>query len=112
LANGPHLAAWDFAEQHKSEITWDLVTLCPPFVFGPILHQVSSPASLNTSVKDFYDAIIAQSKPASVLESFQGSWVDVRDLAEAHIRALEVEDAGGKRFIISGGNFVWQDWCT
>ena len=80
-------------------------------VFGPILHEVSSPASLNTSVKEFYDAVIAHSKPESVIQTFQGSWVDVRDLAEAHVRSFEREEASGKRFIVTSGNFVWQDWC-
>ena len=88
-----------------------IVPLTAIQVFGPVLHQVSSPSALNTSVKDFYDAIIARTKPASVLESFQGSWIDVRDVAEAHVRSLEKEDAGGKRFIITSGNFVWQDFC-
>lgn len=32
-------AAWEFVEKEKPQ--WDLVTLCPPFVLGPILHQVS-----------------------------------------------------------------------
>lgn len=124
-------AAWNYAQQHNTEIGWDLVTLCPPFVrlvssrleilphltdtrpqvFGPVLHTVSSPAHLNTSVKEFYDAVIAHTKSAAVLSTFQGSWIDVRDVAEAHVRALEREEAGGLRFIIAAGTFVWQDWC-
>lgn len=36
-------------------------------------------------------------------------WVDVRDVAAAHIRALESQDAGGQRIIVSGGEWVWQD---
>lgn len=27
---------------------FDLVTICPPYVLGPIIHQASSPDSLNT----------------------------------------------------------------
>jgi nucleoside-diphosphate-sugar epimerase len=30
-------------------------------------------------------------------------WVDVRDLAEAHAMALEQEQAGGERIIVSAG---------
>jgi nucleoside-diphosphate-sugar epimerase len=26
--------AWDFVAAHKSEISWDLVTINPPFIFG------------------------------------------------------------------------------
>lgn len=41
-------AAWKFVEEEKP--SWDLVTVNPPFVLGPIDHQVSKPESLNTSV--------------------------------------------------------------
>ena len=81
-------------------------------VFGPVLHEVASPESLNTSVKDFYFSIVKHSKTPEQLAAFQGSWVDVRDLADAHVKAIEVPNAGGQRFIISSGNFIWQDWCT
>lgn len=32
-------------------------------------------------------------------------WVDVRDLALAHVRAVEIPDAGGQRFFITAGHF-------
>lgn len=32
-------------------------------------------------------------------------WVDVRDLALAHVKAMEIPDAGGKRFFITSGYF-------
>jgi hypothetical protein len=41
-------AAWKFVEEEKP--SWDLVTVNPPFVLGPIIHQVNKPESLNTSV--------------------------------------------------------------
>ncbi|KAH8109989.1 NAD-binding protein [Phellopilus nigrolimitatus] len=103
-------AAWDFVEQHKSEISWDLVALNPPFVFGPILHEVASPAALNSSVALFYEAILTQKKTPEELAKVQVSWVDVRDVSLGHVRALEVPAAGGQRFILSGGVFIWQDW--
>jgi nucleoside-diphosphate-sugar epimerase len=37
-------------------------------------------------------------------------WVDVRDLAEGHVLALEKEKAGGERIFISAGQGVWQDF--
>ena len=42
----------------------------------------------------------------------QGEWIDVRDLAEGHARALEIPEAGGERFILSSGLWIWQDWRT
>lgn len=39
-------------------------------------------------------------------------WTDVRDVAEAHARALEAPPAGGERIIAIAGTMVWQDWRT
>ena len=36
--------------------------------------------------------------------------MDVRDVALAHVRAIEVPEAGGNRFITSGGAFILQDF--
>jgi nucleoside-diphosphate-sugar epimerase len=33
------------------------------------------------------------------------SWVDVRDLANAHGKALQVKEAGGERIIVCGGEY-------
>jgi nucleoside-diphosphate-sugar epimerase len=33
------------------------------------------------------------------------TWVDVRDVAMAHLRALTVLEAGGNRFYVVGGHF-------
>lgn len=32
-------------------------------------------------------------------------WVDVRDVALAHVRAIEVSEAGGERFFVTAGFF-------
>lgn len=60
----------------------------------------------------FYDAIFTKKKTPEELAGVQGSFVDVRDVARAHVRALEVGKAGGERVIVSAGEFIWQDWCT
>ncbi|KAJ6476500.1 D-lactaldehyde dehydrogenase [Mycena vitilis] len=100
-------AAWDFVKKYKGEIAWDLSVMNPPLVLGPILHAVSSPAELNTSCLAMYNAF---TKPDGAVDG--GNWVDVRDLALAHVLALETEKAGGERIIIAAGAFKWQDWLT
>ena len=42
-------AAWEFVEKQKPN--FDLVTLCPPLVFGPVIHSLKSLDELNTSNK-------------------------------------------------------------
>ncbi|KAJ6531438.1 hypothetical protein DFH09DRAFT_1183626 [Mycena vulgaris] len=98
-------AAWDFVETHKSEIGWDVSVMNPPLVVGPVIHAVSSPEALNTSARMMYDAF---TKPGAAAGG--GCWIDVRDLALAHVRALQKEEAGGERIIITAGAFAWQDW--
>ncbi|TFY71457.1 hypothetical protein EVG20_g1539 [Dentipellis fragilis] len=100
-------AAWDFVEKNKSDVNFDLTTLVPPLIFGPLIHEVHSASELNQSLTDFHDTLV-KGIPNNFPELAHG-FIDVRDLAEAHVRAAEVADAGGKRFIISGGSFHWQD---
>lgn len=45
-----------------------------------------------------------------VLYVCRSSWVDVRDLARAHVLSLTTEAAGGNRIIVAVGPFKWQDW--
>jgi len=102
-------AAWNFVA--SKDVEFDLVTINPPMVFGPFIHQVSSPSSLNTSVASLHALI--HKKPEELTEAYllapNSNFVDVRDVALAHVRALEVEEAGGQRFIASGGSYTWQD---
>ncbi|GAC71110.1 flavonol reductase [Moesziomyces antarcticus T-34] len=99
-------AAWQFVEENKPE--WDLVTINPPLVLGPILHQVAAPEKLNTSV-GFVWGLLHGSKKEDDLLAPSGNCVDVRDVAYAHVEALVRADAGGNRFATSLGPFVWQD---
>ncbi|KAF8583135.1 NAD(P)-binding protein [Ramaria rubella] len=105
-------AAWNFMEGNK-ELRWDLVTIIPPWVFGPFLHKVPSPSGLGWSLNFLYKVIRDESSipGTSLAEPFGGSahYVDVRDLADAHVKALEIEEAGNERFIVSAGVFTWQD---
>ncbi|WVQ78700.1 hypothetical protein IAT38_000787 [Cryptococcus sp. DSM 104549] len=98
-------AAWDFMDSNKPE--WDLVVLNPPFVFGPIIHQVESPQQLNTSVATFYGYTHGMQKEANLATS-PGNWADVRDVSYSHYRALVVPEARGERFILAVGPFSSQ----
>ncbi|KAG8220669.1 hypothetical protein J3R82DRAFT_2954 [Butyriboletus roseoflavus] len=88
--------------------------LNPPFVFGPAIHEVTTPASLNTSAAIFYNYVADGAKANAAGNEFLANtgtcWIDVRDLAEAHALALGKEAAGGERFIVSAGLWKWQDF--
>ncbi|KAI0260554.1 D-lactaldehyde dehydrogenase [Gloeopeniophorella convolvens] len=101
-------AAWEFYEKSKPSISWDLVVLNPPFVFGPPIHDVSSLTALNTSMQDLYDAVVLGKRDDAGLTQ-SAEWIDVRDLGIAHRLAGEKEAAGGERIIVSSGQYFWQE---
>lgn len=105
-------AAWAFAAEHAGKARFDVVALNPPYVYGPWLHQVEAPEQLNTSMLAFWDAVIKGNKTMEELATEGQSWVDVRDLAVAHVLALKREEAGGERIIVSSGPWNWQDFVT
>jgi nucleoside-diphosphate-sugar epimerase len=95
-------AAWDFMAENKPNFS--LTVLNPPLVLGPMIHHLNSLDAINTSnelVRDFVLGKYQNEIPASRLFI----WIDVRDLAEAHVRSLEVPDAAGQRFLTTAGHF-------
>jgi nucleoside-diphosphate-sugar epimerase len=95
-------AAWDFIEQEKPNFS--LATLCPPLVLGPIVHYLNSLDALNTSNQRIRDSI--QGKFTNDFpQSGPYIWVDVRDLADLHIKAAEIPEAANQRFFIVEGHF-------
>jgi nucleoside-diphosphate-sugar epimerase len=83
------------------------------YLFQPVIHEVTTVDALNASCKAWYDAVVKEDFGGhSPLTTPGRGWVDVRDVAYAHVRALEVPAAGGERIIICAGSFVWQDWRT
>ncbi|KAI1474862.1 NAD(P)-binding protein [Daldinia eschscholtzii] len=95
-------AMWAWIDAHPdSGIT--LVTICPPWVFGPYAHVPSSSAALSESVQLLNNIIDNPSIPAFDF----GGYADSREVAAAHVRALEVPEAAGQRFLI-GQDFRYQ----
>jgi len=93
-------AAWDFVEQEKPNFT--LATINPPLVLGPIVHYLNSLDAINTSNSRIRDFIQGKYKEV-VPPTGTYIWVDVREVALAHVRAIEVEEAAGKRFFTLAG---------
>ncbi len=70
--------AWGY---QKAQDRWDLVTIHPGLVLGPALTSASDSASLAT-MKQFTDGTMLTGAPALTM-----GVVDVRDVADAHVRA-------------------------
>lgn len=91
-------AAWDFIETKRTP--FDLTTICPTFIFGPLIQQLSgpSPEKLNFSLRIQWELFNGQ-VPVEDYQLPKGGYVDVRDVADLHVKALSVPEAGGQRYV-------------
>jgi nucleoside-diphosphate-sugar epimerase len=89
-------AAWDWLKAEGGAL--ELVTICPGAVLGPVLGRDFS-ASI-----DIVKKLLDGSLPG--LPRFGWPLVDVRDIADLHVRALMSPAAAGKRYI-GAGPFFW-----
>ncbi|KAG5913226.1 hypothetical protein E4U53_004950 [Claviceps sorghi] len=96
-------SAWQFVDEVRPR--FDMVTLCPPLVFGPVAHALRTLDGINTSNQRFVDLVQGRWNKEILPTLGVNFFVDVRDLAAAHVAAMETAEAGGKRFLCSGGRF-------
>lgn len=96
-------SAWEFVQKEKPN--FDLVTINPPLVFGPIVHHLNSLSAINTSNERYVDLVQGKWKEEILPSIGTNFWVDVRDVALAHVAALEKSEAGGQRFFCVAGTF-------
>ena len=83
-------AAWEFAKANPGT---ELVTILPSLVLGPVL----TPDNLGSV--QVVSRLMAGKVPGIPRIGF--TLVDVRDVADAHIRAMTLPEAAGQRFIIA-----------
>ena len=86
-------AAWDFVEA-RGEHCFELVTINPSVVIGPLLTP-----SVRASIALFY-RIVAGKLPALPKGPILSPYVDVRDVADAHLEALRRPEAAGRRYLV------------
>jgi nucleoside-diphosphate-sugar epimerase len=100
-------AAFDYVE--KNHPNFSISTILPPMVYGPVIHPVSSLAGLNTSSGDIWRLMNGSEKEVPG----NGFWAfcDVRDVALAHLKAYESQEAANQRFLVAGGNYSYQMVC-
>ncbi|KAJ3485302.1 hypothetical protein NLI96_g5061 [Meripilus lineatus] len=103
-------AAFEFYNENRDSVKWDLVTIAPPYVFGPTINDVQTISTANTSIVEWYETIFESAKGTLALSKVGNAWLDVRDLALAHVRAIQRQEAQG-RIIVSSGSFKWHDFC-
>lgn len=102
-------SAWEFIEKELPSV--GLTTINPPAVLGPVLHHLESLADINTSNAAIADLMQGKWKNGAP-PTFTKPWVDVRDVASAHVNALEIPEAAGRRFLLNGGYVTNADYVA
>ena len=94
-------AAWDYAKGHSHNgegMGLELATINPTGILGPALS-----ADVSTSLV-FPIRLLNGKTPGLPRIGF--SFVDVRDVADCHVRAMELPEAAGERFLATA-DFMW-----
>jgi len=94
-------SAWDFYNKLKQEnkLTFKLTTICPGYIFGPSLIKTDFSSG----------SIIKQIMMGELLgiPKLYMPIVDVRDVAIAHIKAMESDITDGNRYICTSDDGFW-----
>ncbi|KAI0376941.1 ketoreductase [Hypomontagnella monticulosa] len=96
-------AAWEFMETEKP--SFSLAVINGTFTYGPVQRNLPSLDAMNTSNVRVRDMIQGNMKNGLSPTAPVFTFVDVRDVALAHVRAMTIPEAGGNRFYVVGGNF-------
>lgn len=86
--------AWEFIKNQKEEHKIELTTIHPGAVYGPTISNNLSGESMSMMVKLIKGQMPFLPKTAIAVS-------DVRDVASAHILAIEKEEANNKRLIVT-----------
>ncbi|KAK9321524.1 hypothetical protein V1517DRAFT_326126 [Lipomyces orientalis] len=97
-------AAWNFLEKEKANFT--VTTINPAIVWGPIIHDVT-PKTLNTSNEFIWNLVNGSQVTLPPIPNVP--WVDVRNVAEAHVTVLETPKAENQRYFVVAGNDAYNE---
>ena len=92
-------AAWDFIKEHQNP--FELAVINPALVTGPSLT-----GDLGESNKAI-EMVVTGKMPVAIPMNF--GFVDVRDVATAHILAMQNESSNGERFALSEKDLSYKE---
>ncbi|KAK0123936.1 hypothetical protein ONS95_008926 [Cadophora gregata] len=97
-------AIWKYVEENNPFYT--VSVLLPALIFGPPIQPVTSLKKINYSSDVFYS--LFNGTYEVVPDTSFPSYIDVRDLATAHILSLTVPAVANKRFMVGGNKYSSQ----
>ncbi|KAF3991930.1 hypothetical protein FT663_02489 [Candidozyma haemuli var. vulneris] len=107
-----YYGAKTFAEKKAWEIAKEtdgfpvVAAVNPVYVFGPQAFDNEAEGKLNTSNEMIRDLL--KLKEGDSFSNDAGGFIDVRDVARAHLLAFQKEETAGKRLFMANGNFSVQ----
>ena len=84
-------AAWEFMKQLEEGKRFELVTVCPGGIVGPLLSASSGDTSAQLAIMPLTN---------NGFPDVSFAVIDVRDVAAAHIAAVEKPEAAGNRYLL------------
>lgn len=87
-------AAWKFVEELPEGEKFELVTTLPGLVVGPNINKCHFTSG------DMIKGFMMSDPDYEQLLKWHFPWVDVRDVALAHLNAILIPEAAGQRFIL------------
>lgn len=95
---------WEFAKDHPQ---LDIATILPGFVFGPYGKYFPLPTAAQLGTNGMIYGLVS----GGTVPPIPPFIVDVRDVAKAHVLALNVprKPLEQKRYLVNGGNLTWRE---
>lgn len=97
------LEAWAFSKENICKVT----TILPFFIFGPWRFDDYAKGGLTPS-NETIESIVHSSKGEALTPEWRSQFIDVRDVAIAHLLAFQKEHISGHRLSLSSGKFTPQ----
>ncbi|KAJ7171679.1 NAD-P-binding protein [Mycena crocata] len=98
-------AFWDYIKaENPAWAGWS--TICPCASFAPPIQPLASLSALNVSVAFLWDIANGKYKAGVPAVAWSPVHADTRDVARAHVQAVECNAARGQRYLLIGGIHV------
>lgn len=96
--------AWEFVATEKPQFS--LSAINPTLVYGPQAHDETAKGDLGFS-SSLLKSVLSFT-PGSTVTPLKGGFIDVRDVAKAHLVAAKSDEIQGKRLILTQSRFTNQ----
>lgn len=100
-------AAWQFMDDNKGRINFDLVAVNPSYILGTPINAITSRDDLTSTNMVF--STIRTPRPDSELLNTVYPFIHAKDMAALHSTAFSRLDAAGRRIFGVAADANWQD---